>query len=417
MNKLVLLITIICLCCVIGGTVLLYQQQGVNLLPKPGAAWTPENQRELAAKLKSAGLTHQAIAAYEHYAQSADLDRPTYGTLCYTIGKMYLDAGDYEKALAWLYRVEIADPSTSLKNDTGSAIITCLERLGKYSAAEHALSRRTSPDQKRERPEGTVIAEISGDKIYAEDVSEALDRLPPWMRSQFDSQQSRREFAKKYIADELLYRKALKLGYDKDPELLKKKKDIERELLVTKLIEHDVHDNMTIDEYDVKTYFEAHRPEYEDKEAVKVSLIKVDEKEAAEKIIREVTAGKDFHQLARDRSRDTATAPHGGRFPGWVRKGENDLGIGNEAEISAALFGKKPGDIIGPVPVGTAWYVFRIEENRPARMPSYDEVKDRVKKDYALRKAQARYQSLLEQTLKSAEVKLYLERFETTTKK
>lgn len=378
-------------------------------LARPALPWSADDQRELAAKLKSAGLTVQALREYEQYAQRPPLDRRAYANLCYTIGKMHMDAGAYEQALAWFYRVEIADPNTALKNELGSHIVACLERAGKYSAAEHTLGKRAALEPRTERTEGTVIAEIGSDKIYREDINEAFDRMPPWLRSQFDGPQGRREFAQKYIADELLYRKALKLGYDKDPDLLKKKKDIERDLLVAKVIEHDVKESVAVDEHDIKTYFEAHRNDYADKDAVKVSLIKTDSKEAAENIIRRVKAGGDFHQIARELSLDKRTAADGGRFPSWVRNGEDDLGIGNTAAVSAALFGAKPGDMTQPVPVGGAWYVFRIEETRPGRMPDYAEVKDRVKNDCMLRKTQARYQELLEQTLKSGDVKLHLD--------
>lgn len=374
--------------------------------------WTVDDQRELAAKLKGSGLTVEAVKEYEQYARTAQLDRKTYATLCYTIGKMCMEAGDNEKALAWLYRVEIADPNSKSKAEASSAIITCLERLGKYSAAEHALSRQASLSARNTKAAGTVIAEIGDDKIYLEDINEALDRLPAWMRKQFEGAQGKREFAKKYVADELLYRKALKLGYDKDPDILKRKKDIEKELLVTKVIEHDVKGNITIDEHDVKTYFEAHRTDYQEKEAVKVRLVKANSKESADGIVQKLKAGKDFHQLERDLFHDKNTSA---TFTQWVHKGENDLGIGHAEEISALLFGKKPGEIVGPVEAEGSWYIFRIEETKPGRMPSYEEVKERVKQDYFFQKFQAHYQSLLEQTIKSSDVKLNLEAFNDTS--
>ena len=376
--------------------------------------WTIDDQRELAAKLKSSGLTAKAVQEYEQYARVAPLDRKTYATLCYTIGKMCMEAGDYEKALVWLYRVEIADPHCKSKTDANSSIVTCLERLGKHSAAEHALSRQTSLAERQDKPTSPIIAEIGNERIYLEDINEALDRLPPWMRKQFEGAQGRREFAKKYVADELLYRKALKLGYDKDPAILKRKKDIEKELLVATVIEHEVKNNITIDEHDVKTYFEAHRSDYEEKEAVKVCLIKSASQEAAKGILQKLKAGKDFRQLEQELTRDKSAASPSLQ---WVRKGENDLGIGRVEEISALLFGKKPGEIVGPVEAEGGWYIFRIEEIKPGRVPSYSEVKERVKQDYFFQKFQAHYQTLLEQTVKSCDVKLNLEAFNDTTRK
>lgn len=418
MNKAALVISLVCLCCVLAGGFFL-MQGGVPAGMRPGAgrSWTPDDQRELAGRLKGAGLTRQSIHEYEQYAQTATLDRPTLANLSYTIGKMYMDAGDYEKALAWLYRVEIADPQTKLKTEVGSGIVTCLERAGKYSAAEYALSRRTSGAAQPGRTQGTVIAEISGEKVYLEDVTEAIDRMPEWMRTQLAGKQAKLEFAKKYIADELFYRKAVKLAYDKDPELLSKMKDVEKELVVNKVIETELKDKIKVEDDDVRNYFDAHRRDYEQKEAVRVSLIKAGMKEIAEKIVKDVKAGKDFNKLAQEISLDKNTAGNGGRFSGWVRKGENDLGIGSVAEVSAALFGRKTGEITQPVAAGDAWYVFRIEETRPAQLPDFDEVKDRVKNDYSMQKLKVLYQGMLDQTLKSSDVKLYLEKISGDEKK
>ncbi|MEI6127959.1 MAG: peptidyl-prolyl cis-trans isomerase, partial [Pseudomonadota bacterium] len=236
-----------------------------------------------------------------------------------------------------------------------------------------------------------------------------VDSMPDWMRKQFEGKQAKAEFVKKYIADELFYRKSLKLGYDKDPDVLKKVKAAEKELMVNKVLESELKDKIKIEDEDVKNFFAAHAADYEQKEAVKVSLIKAGMKEIADRVITDVKAGKDFNALARKISLDTASAKDGGRFPGWVRKGEDDLGIGDVEKISSALFGKKPGEILPPFEAGGSFYVFRIDETRPLKMPPFDEVKEKVKNDYYMQKLKASYQGLLDQILKSSDVKLYLD--------
>ena len=217
-------------------------------------AWTAENQRELANKLKSAGLARQAAQEYEQYIKSAQLEPEQLAGLCYTIGKMCMEAGDYEKALAWLYRVELADPQTKLKAELGSSIINCLERTGRHSAAEYALAKRTSATDNATRTSGTVVAEIGSDKVYLEDVNEAFDNLPDWMRKQFEGKQAKAEFAKKYIADELFFRKALKLELDKDADIRKKMKMAQRELMVNRVLETELKEKLKIEEDDLKNY-------------------------------------------------------------------------------------------------------------------------------------------------------------------
>ena len=418
MNKSSLIISIASLCVAAATLVLVYtsnQRAGDGMAP--GQAWTSENQRELANKLKSAGLPRQAVQEYEQYLQSARLEPRQLAGLCYSIGKMCMDAGDYEKALAWLYRVELLDPQTSLKAELGSSIINCLERTGRRSAAEYALAKRSSAEGDAARSSGTVVAEIGNDKVYLEDVNEAFDNLPDWMRKQFESKQSKTDFAKKYIADELLYRKAMKMELDKDAGIRKQIRMAQRELMVNRVLESELKDKLKVEEDDLKNFYEAHKADYEQKEAVRVSLIEAVNKEAADKIFKELKSGKDFSAYAREISLNKNTAKDGGRFPNWVRKGEDDLGIGSPEAVAKALFSAKKGELLEPVQAGDSWYVFRIDETRAAQPTTYDEAKDRVKNDYSTQKLKASYQALLDQILKSSDVKLHLEALTAGNKK
>ena len=406
MNKSSLIISIASLCVAIAALLLVYTIGGRTATT---VAWTAESQRELANKLKSAGLARQAAQEYEQYIKSAQLEPKQLAGLCYTIGKMCMESGDYEKALAWLYRVELADPQTSLKVELGSSIINCLERTGRHSAAEYALAKRTAATDNATRTSGTVVAEIGSDKVYLEDINESFDNLPDWMRKQFEGKQAKAEFAKKYVADELFFRKALKLELDKDADIRKKVKMAQRELMVNRVLESELKEKVKIEEDDLKNYFEANKTRYDQKEAVKVGLIKAVNKEVAEKIFKELKAGKDFNSYAKEISLDKNTSKDGGIFPGWVRKGEDDLGIGNVETVSQALFAAKQGELTAPIQAGEDWYVFRVDEKRPAQAAAYSDVQERVKNDYSMQKLKSSYKALLDQILKSSDVKLHLE--------
>jgi len=406
MNKSSLIISIASLCVAIAALALVYT---TGSRTATGAAWTAESQRELANKLKSAGLARQAAQEYEQYIKSAQLEPKQLAGLCYTIGKMCMEAGDYEKALAWLYRVELADPQTSLKVELGSSIINCLERTGRHSAAEYALAKRTSATDNATRTSGTLVAEIGSDKVYLEDINESFDNLPDWMRKQFEGKEAKAQFAKKYVADELFFRKAQKLELDKDADIRKKLKMSQRELMVNRVVEAELKEKIKIEEDDLKNYYDAHKADYEQKEAVKVSMIEAVSSEAAEKIIKELKGGRDFSAYAKEISLHKNTAKDGGTFPSWVRKGEDDLGIGSAEAVSKALFNAKKGDTTQPVQAGESWFIFRIDDTRPGKAVTYDEVKDRVKNDYSMQKLKSTYKALLDQILKTSDVKLHLE--------
>ena len=80
--------------------------------------------RELAAKLTSVGVHGEAIKAYEDYFSTARLDKRTRSNIAYTVGRLHMEAGNYEKALSWLYRVDMIDPATPLKSEVNGKLYT-----------------------------------------------------------------------------------------------------------------------------------------------------------------------------------------------------------------------------------------------------------------------------------------------------
>lgn len=365
--------------------------------------------RNLANKLKSVGITEEAIKQYENYFNTAMVDKRTRSNLAYTVGKLYMEEGHYEKALSWLYRVDMIDPDTSLESEVSSKIVHCLETLGRFHAAEYALEARSSlrEDRGDETKGGNVVAEIGSREITLREVDEALDELPPWMKEQFKGKEKKVEFMKKYVADELFYRKAKKLEYDKDNELRDKTAHFMKQLMVNKILEKEIKDKLAVEEDDLKNYFKANQDRYKERARARIQLIKAGMEEIAKNIVEELKKGKDFAELAREISLDEESAKMGGKWNDWITEGEDDLGIGNVDKVSKAIFSTPPGDVSPIVKAGDYYYVFKVDEKKPERMRDYEDVQEWVKNDYMNHKMKIAYQNLLEQVLASSEVKLY----------
>jgi tetratricopeptide (TPR) repeat protein len=160
------------------------------------SGWSPENQREVANKLKSVGLLKEAINQYETYLKTANLNSESLAKIAYMLGTMNMDVGDYEKALVWFYKAEIASPETTLKDQISTKVVNCLERLGKFSAAQYALDSRSCSKRKGEEAEvsGKVVARIGKEEITLAEIDSALDSLPPWIKKSMKRQKKRRNF-------------------------------------------------------------------------------------------------------------------------------------------------------------------------------------------------------------------------------
>lgn len=251
----------------IGIAVLILQVTRRGECPADKGILTDKEQRALANKLKGVGLPKEAAEAFEQYLKTAGISEKERSNIAYNIGQLYMEAKEYEKALPWLYRVEIFDPKTKLASSVSSQIITCLERLGKHAAAEYALHARTSldPNSISEETKGSeIVAEIGDEKIYLNEINSALDDLLPFLKEDFSDIEKKREFARHYIAEELLFRKGVKLDYLNDPEVRKRIEHLKRQIVIDQIRKRDIEDKMVIDEEDVKNYFLAHINQYKD---------------------------------------------------------------------------------------------------------------------------------------------------------
>ncbi|MBI5507132.1 MAG: hypothetical protein HY903_00135 [Deltaproteobacteria bacterium] len=216
--------------------------------------------RDLASKLKAAGATDEAAALYEEYLEdSADADA-TRAKVAYSLGNVYLEGGQYEKALRWFYAAEMLG-AKELSQELGERIVMCLERLGRVQAARAALSERTQvgADAATRPADDLVLAKIGEHEIRASDLQAALDDLPPELSERYRDPGKREEFLKKVIADQLIWQKAQKLGYDKDPVVRRRFEALFKQLAIGAFVEKEIVGKVVVQLSDLKNFFEANR--------------------------------------------------------------------------------------------------------------------------------------------------------------
>ena len=375
--------------------------------------WTPSKQKTYANSLFSKGLEREAINAYERFLEIADGPAEDRAKIAYRIGSLYMEMGEYERALANLYRVEFERPDTELGADVGQKIVACLERLEMTSQAQYELNSRTAiqPDSEVGDGGGAVIARIGKDEITMGDIDAALKNLPEWMRKEYESNAAKLEFAKQYVAHELLYRKAKRLGLDRTPQTRLKIAELIKNLMVRQVIESELKATVEITPADVELYYNANLDKYVENATVKLSLIQVKTYERAEALLKRLEAGEDFAKLAKTESRHAKTAETGGEIPGWVSVDGNIPGIGADKQIWTAIESTDKGGLTDIVEVNAGFCLFRVRDRKPEIQKPFASVKKQVEFDYRRFREEQAAQALLERTLEQQEVEIYDSQF------
>lgn len=122
---------------------------------------------------------------------------------------------------------------------------------------------------------------------------------------------------------------------------------------------------------EIESYFEAHRDEFDEQEAVRLRHILAGSEEEARQILAELRAGADFAALAREKSLDKATASEGGDM-GLVGRGQLP------PELEDTAFTLPVGEWSDPVEAADGFHILQVLERREAREVSLEEVRDRV---------------------------------------
>lgn len=230
----------------------------------PADAAAADHAREVASKLKAAGALDEAAALYEVFLRETDAPAATRANVAYSLGSLYLDAGRHERALRWFYEAEALGVG-ELRDPLSQKIVHALERLGRHHSAQAVLGSRVAldpGDAAQRSADDPVVARIGEREIYRSEVLRLLDDLPPEMAGQVTGAR-RGELLRKYVADELLWRKAVKLEYDRDPEVRRRHEALMKQLAISKFIENDVVRQIQVDPADLKNFFEANRQRYE----------------------------------------------------------------------------------------------------------------------------------------------------------
>ena len=214
-----------------------------------------------------------------------------------------------------------------------------------------------------------VVATVAGVEILASELALAAGDLDP----QFDQmpEAQRRVAALAAVIDiKTLARKAETEKLDQTEDFKKLMAFQRDRALHNAIFKASVVDPVT--EADVKARYDKEVAATPPEEEVSARHILVKTEEEAKAVIAELDAGKDFAELAKEKSTGPSAA-QGGDL-GYFTKGRM------VPEFEAAAFALKPGEYAKePVNTQFGWHVIRVEDRREQAPPAFEQVADQVR--------------------------------------
>tara|TARA_R110002020_G_scaffold198830_9_gene400172 strand:+ start:56161 stop:57012 length:852 start_codon:yes stop_codon:yes gene_type:complete len=214
-----------------------------------------------------------------------------------------------------------------------------------------------------------VVATVSGVEILASELTLAEGDLDPQFARLPDDQ--RRVAALAAVIDiKTLARKAEAEKLDQSEDFKKLMVFQRDRALHNAIFKSTVVDPVT--DADIKARYEKEVAATPTEEEVSARHILVKTEEEAKAIIAELDTGKDFSELAKEKSTGPSAA-QGGDL-GFFTKGRM------VPEFEAVAFALKPGEYAKePVKTQFGWHVIKLEDRRQAAPPAFEEVADQVR--------------------------------------
>lgn len=152
------------------------------------------------------------------------------------------------------------------------------------SSADAGVARQLSPERARQ-----VLARVGDRTITLGDYAAALERMDPFERMRYQTEDRRQALLDEMINVELLAREAERRGIDRRPETIELVRQYQRDEVLAKL-RASLPRPSDLSEAEVSQYYQEHRAELFEPELRRAAEIVVDDPAVARDIIREATA-------------------------------------------------------------------------------------------------------------------------------
>jgi len=241
----------------------------------------------------------------------------------------------------------------------------------------HNLEQRAGgpvPAEQRDRIYRGGIDQLVGYKLLVQEAkARKIDVADAEVNAKID------EVKKQFPSEDLFMQTLIerKLSIDQ------MKADAKRDIAIARLIDTEIASKVALKPAQVEDFYKNNQEKFKQPESVRASHIliafpegadaaaKAQAKAKAQKVLKDVKAGKDFAALAREHSQDPGSAQNGGDL-GFFPQGQM---VGPFNDVAFTL---KPGATSDLVETQFGYHIIRVAEKQPARAVPLEEVRPKI---------------------------------------
>jgi tetratricopeptide (TPR) repeat protein len=219
-----------------------------------------ERNKKLAGELRDNKLYRAAIEEYEQLLRMSELEDAERANVCYLMGKVYFeDLGDYSNAAACFVRARALDPNGSFMPELSKSLVASFQKMGRIVDASRQMAAVTDIDTTAPRSGDEIVAKVGGEPIWRSEVEEQIQTLPADLQQRLINPSARAEYLHQYVGIEVLYRAAMREGYDGNQQIQRQQRMLHKKLLVDQYVLDKVMPQVRVDTADVRNFYLAHK--------------------------------------------------------------------------------------------------------------------------------------------------------------
>lgn len=215
------------------------------------------------------------------------------------------------------------------------------------------------------------VATYDDHELTAQQFLDLARELPARSRRALQESDKRKMFVENRVMQDLVFEKGRAQGYDQDPTIRKQLRDLERRLVIQKVMLE--HQGGPVTEEEIREFYDTHKQDFST-DRVRASHILVKDRAEAEKVLAEIKKDPSkFAELAKEHSIDKSNAQKGGDL-GFFGKGRM------VKEFEDAVFAlENDGDMSDLVETRFGFHIIKRTGREDGHIRPFDEVKNQIR--------------------------------------